>query len=286
MQLGLPLFAAINREFTPPPEVLSLKTTNAEVRRIRGNAEMVREFLKNYHYLHAGEAAGASKGSILMTRVYGLYLGGDLAGVCIFNPPSVGVEGYFFPQSDYEQRKGLLALSRLCCHPAAPFNSESFLLAQSLKLLWRDNYEREKENRPLFRTVVTYADFGLLHHSGTIYRGIGAWYFGQSYSGGLGGFIDPNTGLILNSRQGAKTLTAKDCPEGMVPFMRTSKLRYAMFLGKAKDQLATMRRLNEKVKFLGAMDSGLTVWRDGKVVRPGDTRSYAEVYELCGRKAV
>lgn len=286
MQLGLPLYAAIDREFTPPPEALSLKTTNAEVRRIKGQADLVREFLKNYHYLHAGEMAGAQKGSILMTRVYGLYLGGDLAGICVYNPPSVGVEDYFFPKSDYEQRKGVLALSRLCCHPEAPFNSESYLLGQSLRLLWRDNYEREAVGKPLFRTVVTYADFGLLRHTGTVYRSVSGWYVGRSSSGGLGGFIDPATGLILNSRQGARTLTAKDCPEGMVPFKRTTKFRYAMFLGKSKDQLATMRRLNDKVKLLGVLDSGLTVWKNGRVTRPGDTRSYAEVYELCGRKVV
>ena len=280
-QLSFSLNEVITREYIPPTNALRLATSNVEVKRIRKMKELV-DFCSKYHYLHQGE--GIKPKGIVFSRAYGLYLGGDLAGVAIYNAPgSSAVEKNLF--SDYEYQKGTLALTRLCCHPDAPFNSESHLIGQSIKLLAEDNRDRIADHKPIYKTIITYADYGLLKHTGTIYRSINAWYTGTTKDKSLAGFHNPTTGEIISARQGNKTLGRKDCPEGFEPFGGTTKFKYLMFIGNPKMQLDTMRHLNDDIKFRSKYDE-FYVWKEGNLLRPSDKRSYDDIYNLVGRKVI
>ena len=286
MQLGFTLYDSVRSEFIPPEDSLDLGTTNADVKRIQ-RLDEVNLFLNQYHYLHGGQAF-KSIGTI--TRCYGLYLGGELAAVVVYNPPAVGVEDFLYSDEIHEAylyKKGVLAMTRLTAAPDAPFNSTGFLISKSLKLIWLDNKERERDNRPLYKTVITFAD--TMFHSGTTYRAQNAWYAGISKGEGLGGFYNPETGDYINTRQGARTLTRKDCPEGWLPFTRSDKLRYLFFLGGQKEQLRTMRKLGEKVKVLCKLDQ-FSVFEEGRIVGAVQeagvriARSYDEVYQRYGKR--
>jgi len=280
LQMGFSLYEACRRDFVIPDNCLNLGTTNAEVRRIR-KLSVVDSFLSQFHYLHISDSF---KSIAVITRAYGLYLGGMLAGVIVYNPPGSSSVSQSLFGTEYgaaELRCGTLALSRLAVHPDAPFNSTGYLISHSLKLLWEDNRERVSQNKVPFKTVVSFAD--TMFHSGTCYRAVSGWYAGRSAGGGLGGFYNPVTGKVISTRQGKVSLTAKNCPEGFVPFKATDKLKYLFFLGTRKDQLQTMRSLNESVKFQCKVDQ-FNVWKEGRMTKLSDTPSYEEVYQLFGKR--
>lgn len=208
-QLQFNLYDAVDREFVLPDEVLNLKTTNAEVKRIR-KLNIVDSFLNEFHYLHSGDTF---KSLSVITRAYGLYVGGMLAGVIVYNPPGSKSTLEFLFRGEREQsslRQGTLALSRLVAHPDAPFNATGYLISQSLKCLWEDNRERVREGKAPFRAVISFAESTF--HTGTVYRVQNAWYAGLSRGSSLGGFYNPVTGHVINTRQG-KMIVLKDiCP--------------------------------------------------------------------------
>lgn len=278
-QLGLSLYQACRREFVLPADCLM--ASNAEVKRIRKLKE-IDDFLNQHHYLHSGTG---QKSVGVITRAYGLFIGGMLAGVTVYNPPSTrSIPEYLFGKSydSAELCQGTLAMSRLVCHPDIPFNSSGFLISHSLRLIREDNQERIAVGKPIFRTVITFAD--TLFHSGAVYRGVNAWFAGVSDGGGhLGGFYHPETGNYIHVRQGRKTLRLKDCPPGFKPFKASPKLRYLFFTGSKKDQLNTMRRLDPQVKFLCKLEQ-FSVLKEGRLAKLSDTRSYEEVYRMCGAR--
>lgn len=276
-QFKLNLYEACRQEFVLPEEYLHLPG-NYTVKRIK-RLRIVNDFLNLFHYLHYG--GNKSIGPI--TRAYGLYNGGELLGVIVYNPPGSPAIPMSLFGRNYEVaefRQGTLAISRLAVSPKAPFNATGYLISSSLKLIWEDNLERERENKVPFRTIVTFAD--TLCHTGTVYRAQNAWYAGVSPGSGLGGFYNPETGEIRHVRQGKVTLKLKDCPAGWLPYKASDKLKYLFFLGGRRIKLETMSKLSSEVKFLCKVGT-FSVFKEGKITRLSDERSYEDVYRLYGR---
>lgn len=278
-QYSLNLYEACREEFVIPDSALDLGISNVEVKRIR-KIEIVDRFLNQFHYLHT---SSVFKSIGVITRSYGLYLGGELAGVVVFNPPGSKGSGEFLFGAGYScamQRQGTLALSRLVAHPEVPFNGTGYLISQALRMIPQDNDERIRANKAPFTTVVTYAD--TLFHSGTVYRAQNAWYAGMAINNGLGGFFNPVTGHCINVRQGARTLLKKNCPQGYVPFKASPKVRYLFFLGNRRQKLETMRMLQKQVKLLCKVGK-YSVFKEGRLVDLAENRSYEEVYQYFGK---
>lgn len=280
-QLIMNLYEACRQEFVLPENVLNLATTNVEVRRIR-KINIVDQFLNEYHYLHSGDVF---KSIGVITRAYGLYFGGELAGITVYNPPgSKSPAEYLYgtePAMAY-YRQGTLALSRLVVSPEAPFNASGYLIAHSLRQLWDDNIERTKQEKAPYRTVVSYAD-SALNHTGTVYRAQNAWFAGMAPGKSIGGFYNPLTGHCVNIRQGKRTLTKRDCPLGYRPFPASIKLRYLFFLGDPEHKLETMRKLDPNVKLLTKVGK-YSVLKEGRIVGASEPRSYETVYEYFGKR--
>jgi len=279
-QLQFNLYDACREEFVIPDKVLNLGTSNASVKRIR-KMDIVNKFLNEHHYLHAGDK---EKSIAVITRAYGLYLGGSLASLVVYNAPgSSSIPEYIFGKDTEEAplRQGTLAMSRLVTCPDAPFNSTGYLISRSLKMIWEDNIERKKDFKPIYRCICTFAD--TLFHTGTVYRAQNAWFSGISYGSSLGGFYNEETGDIRNVRQGKRTLTLKDCPPGWKPFRASDKLRYLFFLGNKGEQLQTMRQLNNEVKLQCKIDN-FSVLKEGRIVKPTEHRSYENVYHLTSNR--
>jgi len=136
------------------------------------SAKDARDFIVQHHY-----SKGASN-----TRVYshGLFCRGNgiLYGVAIWLPPTrVAAESV-----NKEFWTKVLSLTRLACHPDAPKNAASFLLAASIKRIKRDGR---------FVSLVTYAD-DRMGHTGAIYRASNWLYAGKTRP--TPAWVDPNTG--------------------------------------------------------------------------------------------
>ncbi len=157
----------------------------------------VREFCRRWHYTNSG-------GSALWN--YGLYDGDVLVGVVSYNIPTLRTCASLFGK---EHAAEVVHMGRLVCADDAPRNSESRLIAASLKMLyvesqtWRaeelsDHYvnghtrdcapdgkcdwqtTKERDNtwkRPELRAVITFAaeDAG---HIGYVYQATNALYTG------------------------------------------------------------------------------------------------------------
>ena len=147
-----------------------------------------RVFVAQHHY---------SKGSSL-TQVYGhgLFRADDpttLYGAALWLPPTrVAAESV-----NREEWKKVLALSRLACHPDAPKNAATFLLARSVKLIRSDGR---------FVSLVTYAD-ERMGHTGAIYRAANWTYMGRRP--GSPTWIDPKTGKQV-AKQSTRTRTTDE----------------------------------------------------------------------------
>lgn len=287
-QLQFSLYEACRAEFTLPDNVFRL-SNNVEVKRIRKLKE-VDEFLSKYHYLHSGQSR---KSIAVITRAYGLYWGGQIAGIIVFNPPgSSAISKSMFDPAAYEYGEyinSVLAMSRLVTVDELPFNGTGYLISKALKLLWQDNVERRNDNKAEYKTVVTFADTA--HHSGTVYRSQNAWYCGTTKSGNFGGIYNPSTGEIRHVRQGSRNLNRNEIPEGWTRQANTEKLKYLFFLGDKKEKLKTMRRLHDNTKMLCKVGS-YSVFERGKIIGVNQeagiktSQSYEEVYQLVGRKII
>ena len=141
-------------------------------------ASEARDFITMHHY-----AKGASN-----TRVYshGLFRQDSdvLMGAALWLPPTrVAAESV---NKDEWQR--VLSLTRLACHPDAPRNAATFLLAASIRLIRQDGR---------FVSLVTYADtrYG---HTGAIYRASNWNYVGRMR--GSSAWRDPATGRQVSRK--------------------------------------------------------------------------------------
>lgn len=119
----------------------------------------VREFCKRWHY-------SGSAGTALWN--YGLWDGFTLVGVISYNIPTLEVCSFFFGKDKWDW---VAHMSRLVCSDDAPRNSESKLIAHSLKQL--------KIDRPVLRAVVTYAST-FEGHIGYVYQATNALYCGTT----------------------------------------------------------------------------------------------------------
>ena len=118
----------------------------------------VREFCRRWHYTGQGGST---------TWNYGLYDGDVLAGVVSYNLPSTTACAVVFGK---EYARHVAHMGRLVCADDAPRNSESHLIAGSLRLLAQD-YEAW--------AVLTYAAASE-GHIGYVYQATNAIYTGTS----------------------------------------------------------------------------------------------------------
>jgi hypothetical protein len=124
---------------------------------------LAREFVSKYHYARGGSNTGV--------HVHGLFKFGapdDLLGVAWWLPPTKVAA-----QSVNSDWKSVLNLTRLVVLPGMPTNSASFLIAQSIKWI--------KKNDKRWSTLLTYADGGQ-GHTGGIYRATN-WVFVETKLG-------------------------------------------------------------------------------------------------------
>ena len=118
----------------------------------------VREFCRRWHYTGYEGAANWS---------YGLFDGGYLVGVVAYNNPNRDAAGAVFGPEHAER---VAHMGRLVCADDAPRNSESRLIAGSLRML--------SSSRPHLWAVLTYgaAEMG---HVGYVYQATNAIYTGM-----------------------------------------------------------------------------------------------------------
>lgn len=141
-------------------------------------AKQARDFVCEHHY-----SKGCSN-----TRVYshGLFRHDSdmLYGVAVWLPPTkVAAQSV-----NREHWTKVLSLTRLACHPDAPKNAASFLMAASIKMIKQDGR---------FVSLVTYADVRM-GHTGAIYKATNWTYIGQMK--GSPAWIDPNTGKQVSRK--------------------------------------------------------------------------------------
>jgi hypothetical protein len=159
----------------------------------------VREFCRRWHYTHTG-------GSTMWN--YGIWDGMTLLGCVSYNLPTMRACGCVFGPDRWRE---VAHMGRLVCADEAPRNTESRLIAGSLRLL--------KDDKPELRAILTYAamDAG---HVGYVYQATNALYTG------LGGystyFIDPS-----GNRRGTFL-------SGMVTSARAANLGWTKKAGMAK----------------------------------------------------
>lgn len=121
----------------------------------RGEAE---QCYRLWHYL--GE-----KG-FMSSYNFGVFFGDELLGCISYGVPNaIEMEGLF---TRYNQ-KGWWEIKRFALSPLCPKNSESRMIAVSLRIL--------RKLEPTLKGIITYADSGV-GHTGTIYRASGFSYKG------------------------------------------------------------------------------------------------------------
>jgi len=176
------------------------------------SARDARDFIVQPHY-----SEGATH-----TRVYthGLFRRGEemLYGAALWLPPTrVAAESV-----NKEHWTRVLSLTRLACHPDAPKNAASFLLAGSIKRIKRDGR---------FASLVTYAD-DRMGHTGAIYRASNWEYVGKTKP--TPAWVDPNTGKQV-ARKSTKSRTNQQMLDlGFKMIGSFSKHKYVLHLEVSK----------------------------------------------------
>jgi hypothetical protein len=121
----------------------------------------VQQFCRRWHYAKHGGA---------MAWSYGIWDGPTLAGVVSYNTPTLPAQTAVFGP---ELARTVHHMGRLVCAETAPRNTESRLIAASLKLF--------AERVPYATAVLTYAAAGE-GHVGYVYQATNALYLGMSSS--------------------------------------------------------------------------------------------------------
>lgn len=146
--------------------------------------------VKQYHYAKGGSNTGV--------YIHGLYRRCDnaLVGVAWWIPPT-RLAAETVNRRDWQR---VLALSRLVIVPDIPHNACSFLIARSIKLIWRDDK---------WLSLVTYADESE-KHTGAIYRASNWKYVG--FTKPYPKWVDSN-GRMVARKAGPYTRTKADMLE-------------------------------------------------------------------------
>lgn len=218
-------------------------------------------FLSQHHYLHIAPDAKAPA----ITWSFGLYLNGALSGVVCFNPPAGGVTQWLYDDPSWRRR--VIAVTRTCCAPIAPFNSESFLVSGAVRLLAR------LDDR--FSVAVAHSDLGYidptgLPHIGSIYMASNAFWAGHKQSSRPGGYLNPETGAVLSRYSNGKQ---RPRPEGWVDAPAPVLSRFLWFLGAEQDR--ARRQLVPSVQ-VSIREGGVPVWRRPAIVTPSTRRAYSD----------
>lgn len=274
------------RGWVPPAgrQLLRLRELDATVRPIydpgtdRGARLEARrttlEFLSRHHYLQ--RVPGAKDPA--MTWSFGLYLNGELAGVVVLNPPAAGVCQWLYgDRMDWRAR--VIAATRTCCVDAAPFNSESFMVAAVWRLLPRLDHR--------FSVGVAMSDLAVVDpegkvHSGAVYRGAGAWWAGRSEPGTWRGFINPVTGARISRKCGGRTRTRDECPPGWLVEPGAVLNRFLWFVGPLEAEARAA--LEPRVQVL-ARPGAAPVWLRPRDVRRGTPRAYPAVDRVLRQRS-
>lgn len=192
------------------------------------NLEEAREICREKHYLHRVPSIVAH---------YGLFNKKDeLMGIITFGvPPSP----FLMKICGEEYKKDVLELNRLWCYDESPYNSESFLISQGIKLLKRD--------KPEIKILVSFADTRQ-NHLGYIYQATNWHFTGWSIPGGGSIIIEGKEyhPKNLNNKYNTSDLNKlKEIlhTENIFYRPRSKKCRYVKFISNDKKE-------NEKLKTL------------------------------------
>ena len=172
----------------------------------------VNEFCRRWHYAKTGGN---------MTWNYGLWDTFTLVGVVSYNLPTMPACSAYFGSDRWDW---VAHMGRLVCAEDAPRNSESKLIAASLKML--------KMDRPVCRAVVSYAAIGQ-GHTGYVYQATNALYCGLTSSSHF--YID-SQGNRRAPKQGKNLSMAKAIARGWEVRWEPPKHRYVYLLGSKTER--------------------------------------------------
>lgn len=194
--------------------------------------DIVRKICKEKHYLHRVPHIKAS---------YGLYRENLLMGIVTFGiPPSPQLMNI----CGKEYKKNVLELNRLWCYDESPKNSESFLIANAIKLL--------KNDHPEIKILVSFADTRE-GHLGYVYQATN-WYFtGYSVSGGGTIVIkgEEHHPKSLNNKYGTSELSKLKQilkTEDIFYRPRSKKCRYVKFISNKRENKKLMSLCKFEIK--------------------------------------
>lgn len=141
--------------------------TGYEVVRVRAQADAA-AFVQQHHYARSMKGGGV---------VFELRHGPELVGVIVYSQPGgPAVLGAWFPGHEKES----VELSRMVLLDKVPFNAESWFMARTREVLWREGYTGVVSfSDPMPRDLAV-GGFVFPGHVGTSYSAASAIYLGQS----------------------------------------------------------------------------------------------------------
>jgi hypothetical protein len=142
-------------------------------------------FIRQHHYSHSAPNTSTYRHGLY--RNEGLMVG-DPLGIALWIPPTRTAA-----ETVCENWQGVLALSRLACHPDCPKNAASFLGSASMRMI----------DRARWPVLLTYAD-SAEGHTGAIYRAMNFEYLGEVEAGDV--WLD-REGRQCGRKRGQNTFT-------------------------------------------------------------------------------
>ena len=201
---------------------LPLQFSNYKIEKIQSS--IGKEFIKKHHYSH-----GVHNGPMC----YGLFDGSELIGVIAFATPSS--ENVCSSVFGSEYKRSVTELHRLVILDKTPKNTESWFIANSLRIF--------KKDRPNYCAILSFAD-ATEGHIRIIYQASNALYTGTS--GKATFYIDPN-GRLRHPRQNGVNISKEEATKkGWSAVKREGKYRYLYLLPndkKHKKELLSLLKL-------------------------------------------
>lgn len=194
-----------------------------EVRRVP--SKTAKDYLRKNHYsrsCHNGPSP-----------CYGLFEGDRMIGCLAYATPcSENVRAW---AQGPDKADETIELHRLFIEDTTPKNTETWFIAQTLRLLLQD--------RPQTRIVVSFSDT-TEGHVGTIYAA--ANFVKTGHTGRARFYRDPS-GSLRHPRQNGVNISPEEAKRrGWVPEMREAKARWHYPLGRSKSERRRLRKLLEE----------------------------------------
>jgi hypothetical protein len=145
-----------------------------------------------------------------------------LVGVVAYSILTMTASQAFFGPERWDW---MFHMGRLVCADAAPRNTESRLIAESLRMLKRD--------RPVTRAVATYAATGV-GHVGYVYQATNALYLGTTEARHY--YIDMQGRRRSQKQGGSNVSIAKALARGWTVHADSPKHRYVYLLGSKAER--------------------------------------------------